>query len=140
VSLTLSGAIKARVESGGLRLSVYRDLPPDGTPLPYAVCTEGIARPIEPNGDAGAQLETREEVQLDVWQALTDPTTRARTERPNLALQVAARVHMHTVEDVEGGRVYPLRVRDVRRVPQPDKNLVRDTITLSALRTLGATT
>lgn len=141
MSATLAGALKAHIEAGGLSLQCFRDKPPPKTPLPYAVILEGVGRDTEPSGDFGdpaATLEWREEVQIDVWQAAVALDTGARTERYDLPGEVVKRLHGATIGNVGDGRVYPLRVTATRRLPDPDSNLIRDTISVQALRQIGA--
>lgn len=142
MSATFAGALKAHIEAGGLTLQCFRDAPPPKTPLPYVVIFEGIGRDTEPTGDFGdpaAQLEWREEAQVDVWQAAKALDTGTVTERYDLPGALVRRLRGATIGNVGDGRVYPLKVTAARRVPNPDKNLIRDTITVQALRQIGTT-
>lgn len=141
MSATLSGAIKAQVESASLGLPVFRDRPPSGQPLPYAVVHEGIGRTMERAGDFGDATKTpehREECQLDVFQAAralaTGTTAEGRAESYSLVPAVIKALHGRTVQNVNGGRVYPLVVNGCTRAPDLRANVIRDTISIIALR------
>jgi hypothetical protein len=72
---TVSGALKYVIESGGLGVTVFRDLAPPKAPCPLVVITEGVAWNILPHGDTDAEgeLVIREQAQVDIYQALKRP-------------------------------------------------------------------
>ena len=82
---TLAGAIKFVIESAGLGVSAFRDMAPPKASMPFCVITEGVAWNTVPMGDTDAsdELTIREQVQVDIYQALraADGT---RTENPDL--------------------------------------------------------
>lgn len=146
MSATLGGALKAALESAGLGLSVYRDHPPAGAALPYVLVREGIASEVEPAGDfgdPGRQAEEREQAQVEVVQAWKNPLTGARLERYGLAQAAVRYLHGRALEDVLGGRVYPVRVVGRTRIPPATsgdgENIIRDVLTVEALRVVTGT-
>lgn len=140
MSATVAGAVKAHGETLGLSLPFYRDEAPAGAPLPYVVVSEGITSDPEPGdfGDPDATVDVRETVQMDLWQAMTDPASGARAERYGLRDVLVTRFRGAVLPDVLGGRCYPARVVRAQRVPAGEKNLVRDSIDLVIVRQVGA--
>jgi len=72
---TVSGALKYVIESAGLGVTVFRDLAPPKGPLQLVVITEGVAWNVVPSGDTDVEgeLRIREQVQVDIYQALRKP-------------------------------------------------------------------
>lgn len=73
MAATVSAAVKARLESLGLSLAVYRGGAPDNAAFPHAVVHEGIGDiPLTvasgDYGDPATEVMTQEEVQLDLYQ------------------------------------------------------------------------
>lgn len=64
---TTAGALKALIEGGGLSLSAYRDVAPQGQNLPYVVIHEEIAN-VPGLAEDGVPDVTAETVQIDLWQ------------------------------------------------------------------------
>lgn len=146
MSATLSGALKALVESAGLGLPVYRDRPPAGAPLPYALVTEGIASAPEPTGDftdPAREHEVREQAQVEVVQAWKAGDG-SRLERYGLAQAVARALHGRTPQPVLGGRCWPVSVvaGPTRQPvgPGEDDNLIREVMTVQVLRVVTGST
>ena len=138
MSATVAGAVKARLESLGMGMSAFRDVAPPNQPLPYWTVQEGIGRAPEPAGDFGDPDnpgEVREEVQVDLWQARrkADGTS---AEDYTLVHRTIQGLRGAVLDDVLGGRCYPARVTDSRRIPDPDANLIHDTITIQIVRAL----
>lgn len=86
---TLGGSIKYVIESAGLGVQVFRGIVPPKAHLPYCVVTEGITWNTWSQGDTDALDETtvREQVQLDIYQALRSADGE-RTEDPDLEDQI----------------------------------------------------
>jgi hypothetical protein len=81
---TVSAAVKARLESQGLSLAVYRGGAPANASYPHVVVHEGIGTVelAEASGDLGdpaTEVTVREELQVDLYQlARTVSTTQGR--------------------------------------------------------------
>lgn len=143
MSATLGGAFKAALESKGLGIAFYRDEAPPGTDLPYGIVTElpAVSEPAGDFGDPdGVDVEVRQQVQIDVWQAWRTPAGAVAEDRL-LAGRVAAVCRgLRILETVGVGRCYPAVLRTWQPVregqPLSGDNLVRDIITVEVLRTL----
>lgn len=73
MALTTGGALKARIESLGLGVAVYRNGAPEAAPYPFVNIQDGIGEVElrEAHGDFGdpdAEVMVREECQVDVYQ------------------------------------------------------------------------
>lgn len=141
MSATIEGAVKALLEEGGFGLAVYRGKAPVQARLPY-VEVSSVASPAERTGDLGddtAVPEVRDELDVSLWQAVTDPATGRVIERYGLAHQMATYLRGRTPQNVLDRRVYPLVVNGVTRVPVPEDNTQRESISVTALRQTGGT-
>jgi hypothetical protein len=141
MAATIEGSVKALLEEGGFGLAVFRDRAPKDTPLPY-LTVESVNDPVVPSGDFGdaaAPLEVRADLDVSLWQPITDPATGRVIERYGLAQSIASWLRGRVPGDVLGRRVYPLVVSGVTRVPTRETNVQRETIAVSALRVTGGT-
>lgn len=149
MSATVSGALKAYIESLGLGLQVFRDGAPTdqatGLPelsaYPFAVVQEGIAYDQRSDGDLGdsaAVRTVRELVQVDVYQLARAVSggTSVSTESYALADTLRARLHGARLGLVGTQQVDGVLTRGGQRWPISD-NVVRHTITLEINRTLN---
>ena len=135
---TLAGSIKTLLEGLGLGLSVFRDIAPARAHLPYVVVTERVAYSVLPHGDTDAtdELAIREQVQLDVWQALRSSTGQ-RTEVYNLADRVVFAI-TNTRLSSWTNHVLGVRVLSATSGLSDGNTLRRDTITAEIDRVLAA--
>jgi hypothetical protein len=126
---TLAGAIKTVLEQGGLGVSVYRDVAPPRASLPFVVVTEGVSWIPLPSGDydASNELVVREQVQVDVWQALRSATG-TRIEVYDLGAQVVALLH-NTRLPTWIHHVFGVRVLNKVSGLSDDSTLRRETVT-----------
>lgn len=128
MAATTRGAIKAWLEAGGLGIAVYsREAPKDAT-YPFVTVEERIAVTPEAHGDNGADAAVREQVQLNVWQ-------RTSSTDGQLVDAVIQRLHGGLLAAAPS-HVYGLSVDFATTVPDPDKTVVHDAITVSVRRAL----
>lgn len=82
---TLSGAIKSLLEQLGAGLQVFRSVAPPKAHMPFCVITEDVSWLVLNHGDTDVTTEmpVREQVQVDIYQALRGPDGE-RTENVEL--------------------------------------------------------
>ncbi|MGQ4351985.1 hypothetical protein [Streptomyces drozdowiczii] len=144
MAATTSGAIKARIESLGLGVPVFRDGPRESQACPFVVVTEAVAVGMDArgNGDFGdpdAAIAIVETVTVDLIQnARTKATasTAPNAERYGLAEVIAHQLHGRPLP-AHPAKVTAVRVRDMDRFPIKD-NRTRTSITVEIHRQLLA--
>lgn len=142
MAATTSGAVKARVESLGLNVPVFRDGPREGQACPFVVVTEAVSTGLDTNGngdygDPDAPIQIVETVTVDLIQnarVKTSASTAANTERYGLAETIAHALHGHPLP-AHPAKVTAVRVTDLDRFPIQN-NLVRTSITVLIHREL----
>ncbi|MFJ4918141.1 hypothetical protein [Streptomyces sp. NPDC088726] len=142
MAATTSGAIKARIESLGFNVPVFRDGPREGQACPFVVVTEALSvgMDVGGNGDFGdpaAVLSIVEKVAVDLVQsarAKTGAATAASVERYGLAEAIAHQLHGRPLP-AHPAKVTAVRVTDIDRFPISD-NRVRTSITVEIHRQL----
>lgn len=142
MAATTSGAIKARIESLGLNVPVFRDGPREGQAPPFVVVTEAldIAMDAAANGDYGdpaAVLSIVEKVGVDLIEtARTKATagTAKAVERYGLAETIAHQLHGRPLP-AHPAKVTAVRVTGLDRFPIKD-NRVRTSLTVEIHRQL----
>jgi hypothetical protein len=142
MAATTSGAIKARIESLGLNVPVFRDGPREGQACPFVVVTEAVSTGLDrkANGDYGdpnAGLAIVETVTVDLVQnARTKATasTAPNAERYGLAETIAHQLHGRPLP-AHPAKVTAVRVIDLDRFEIKD-NRVRSSITVEIHRQL----
>lgn len=141
ISASTAGALKAYIESKGLGLAVYKDVPPPdelGKTIfpPYVTVSEGIAvTPVsDEDGGAGNGGESYvvELAQVDLWMAWRDQGN-GRKESPALARSLH-RILAGAMLDTSPARVYNVAVQNDLRLEERDNNLVHHAITLAINR------
>lgn len=142
MAATTSGALKARVESLGLGVPVFRDGPREGQAPPFVVVTEALA--ITPdargNGDFGdpdAVLSIVEKVAVDLVQnarTKANASTAPNAERYGLAETIAHHLHGRPLP-AHPAKVTAVKVVDIDRFPIKD-NRTRTSITVEIHRHL----
>ncbi|MFI6639950.1 hypothetical protein [Streptomyces sp. NPDC050504] len=144
MAATTAGAIKARLETLGFGVPVFRDGPREGQAEPFIVVQEGLpaARDLRASGDFGdpdATIEIAETVVVDLVQQArvkTGARTTKVTERYGLAEAIAHALHGCTLPD-HPARVTAVTVQDIDRIPI-EENRVRHSITVQIRRALLA--
>ena len=143
-----ANAIKAYLEAQGLGVSVYRDLQPPDTALPFITVFENIGMAPEPafNSFDDSEKHVRELVQVDVWQMWRDTTGEIQESYtlPDAVVKAlmgarlsAGPTHVAGVNVV--GMVRTLgEPGDVGPFGQPLQGKVRHAITVEVRRTLTA--
>ncbi|MGW2210119.1 hypothetical protein [Streptomyces sp. NPDC001781] len=139
MAATTAGAIKARIESLGLSVPVFRDGPREGQAPPFVVVQEGMPASIDLRaaGDAGADPQVTEIVKVDLVEQArvqTGARTTRVTERYGLNETLATALHGCTLPD-HPAKVTSVRVQDIDRIPIED-NRVRHSITVAIRRAL----
>lgn len=142
MAATTSGAIKARIESLGLNVPVFRDGPREGQAPPFVVVTEALstAMDVGGNGDFGdpaAVLSIVEKVAVDLVQNARIKATAAtapNAERYGLAETIAHQLHGRPLP-AHPAKVTAVKVTDIDRFPISD-NRVRASITVEIHRQL----
>lgn len=142
MAATTSGAVKARIESLGFSVPVFRDGPREGQAPPYVVVTEAVAMGMDSrgNGDFGdpnAPLAIVETITVDLIQnARTKATasTAPNAERYGLAEAIAHQLHGRPLP-AHPAKVTAVRVTDLDRFAIKD-NRVRTSITVEIRRHL----
>lgn len=135
IAVSSSGALKAKIESLGLSITVYRDRAPETTPLPYAVISEGIATVPDPLEDNVASTG-KETVSIDIFQQWKDPVTGALTENRGLPDAIVRGIHGQGLPAAPT-RAYAVLVKTTRRLaPEEPENLTHSNITGVIWRTL----
>ncbi len=148
MSAVTGSALKARIESLGLGVTVYRD----GAPVndagkiaaayPHVVVHDGIGEDFELHGDTtdpAAHDGVIELVQVDVYQLarrLTGGQQSVNVESYTLPEDVANGLRRSAGLSVRGNRVYGVIVTRVRRWPIAD-NVVRHTMDVTVRRDTG---
>lgn len=132
---TVSGAIKHVIESAGLSVTVFRDVPPPKAPLPLCVVTEGVAWNILPSGDTDVEgeLRVREQAQVDIYQALKAPDG-SRVERIGLEDSICVLLHRTKLDN---WLEYCLGVQILARSSHLAENLRRTIVTVQIDRVLA---
>ena len=136
---TVSGAVKAKVESLGLGLSCYRDAAPrlpgaqdEPLPeLPYVSVREGIAATPDQDGayDDDVAHTKAEQVQVDLWQRWRNPSTGKPEESYTLARDLELGLQGAQLVGLPF-RVYGCRVLATARLLEPNDNVVHHVVTL----------
>lgn len=142
MAATTSGAIKARIESLGLNVPVFRDGPREGQACPFVVVTEAVSTGLDQrgNGDFGdpaAGLAIVETVTVDLVQNARTKATAATApsvERYGLAETIAHHLHGRPLP-AHPAKVTAVRVTDLDRFEIKD-NRVRTSITIAIHRQL----
>lgn len=132
---TVAGAIKNVIESAGLSIMVFRDVPPPRAPLPFCVVTEGVAWNILPSGDTDVEgeLRVREQAQVDIYQALKSATGE-RVERIGLEDSICVLLHR---TKLGSWLEYCLGVQILARSSHLADNLRRTIVTVQIDRVLA---
>lgn len=137
MSATTAGALKAFLEGLGLGIEAHRDIAPSAATLPYVTIREQVS--MEPeiafNQASDEDGHVREQVQLDLWQQWRDPSTKAKTEDPELPDAVVDALR-NVVLETSPTRSMPIRVTSCIRLFEQDANLVHHAITVEVPRTL----
>ena len=142
MAASMSGAIKARLESLAFGVPVFRDGPRPGQAEPYIVVQEGLpaTRNLTAAGDFGdpdAEIPIVETIVVDLLQQArvkTGPKTTRVTERYGLAEAIGAALHGCQLPAAPAP-VTAVRLVDIDRIPIED-NKVRHSITVEVHRTL----
>lgn len=141
MAATTSGAIKARIESLGIHVPVFRDGPRPEQAPPFIVVTEALSTGIDfrANGDFGdpaAAINIVETVTVDLVQnaRLKTGGTAKNVERYGLAEAIAHALHAHPLP-AHPAKVTAVRVTDLDRFEIKD-NRVRHSITVTIHREL----
>lgn len=138
--LTSSGALKALIEAGGLKVAAYRDAMPDDASLPAITVDENVATSQERHGDTGdAQGHHGESEQLFVhlWELWRKPDG-SSGERYDLSRGL--KKLLRTAPGFRFGpdnaptRVYGLTIAGHARIVEEEANVVHHTITLTMRR------
>lgn len=142
-SASTRNAVKRLIEGLDLGLAVFEDRRPSddvqASMWPYATVVD--ASPVVAGGlEDGRQVSARETVFIDIWQHYRD----AGGNRGGSETLVPA-----LLRGLSGARPRPLRegtryqaliytivLRDSRRVPDPDRNVIHDAITVEVVRQL----
>ena len=141
MSASTAGAVKAHIESLGLRMPVFRDGAGDRTDPPYVTVQEGIGYDTEAHGDTGdpdADMGVAELVQVDVYlpaRRRTATGLTANAESYTVPDRVHRGLHGATIGPVGGARVYGCLVQSRLRWPIAD-NVARHTFTVRVKRGL----
>lgn len=143
MTATSSGAVKARVESLGLHLSCFRDQLPPGQRLPACVVREALAVVPDLDGDYGdpaADRTVTETVQLDLYeQSRSNDPAATTVESTSLADALQHGLHQTDLRvsgQSQRAMVWACQVTTRVRAPVSDKNLVRNSYTLTIRRQL----
>lgn len=128
-----AGAVKAKIEGGGLSLSAFRDEAPEGQSYPYATIREAISVVGEFNPLSDNPPHVSELVQVDLWQQWRHPTTRAVTESYTLAPALFALLH-GTRLPAAPKFTYQVSVESMVRMLERNDNLVHHALTLRIRR------
>ena len=136
MAATISGALKALIESLGLSLPAFRDLAPKGQSYPYASIQEGIDIGSEPtanvySGDRGV-VET---AQVTLWDQLQSPNSHAQTESYTLPDALHAGLNGARLP-MAPSKVYGLKVVGRVRLPNRDTGVVQHVYTVQIKRNL----
>jgi len=137
VSQTAEGALKALLESKGLSISGFRDVPPEGTKEPYFTLTEiSLAMDsLEDGGPAsGAEATGSDLMQLDLWQ--TWKVNDKVVDSPTLPDRISRTLHGASLNfGTPNQRVYGVLLNHprIKRIDR-DANLVNHTWTLDLRR------
>lgn len=142
MAATTSGALKARIESLGFGVPVFRDGPREGQACPFVVVTEAVAVGLDSrgNGDFGdpdAPIAIVETVTVDLIQnarTKAGAATAPNAERYGLAEAIAHQLHGRPLP-AHPAKVTAVRVRDMDRFPIKD-NRTRTSITVEIHRHL----
>lgn len=135
MAVSTSGALKAQIESLGLKLTVYRDRAPEGTATPYVVVNEALATIPDKLEDGGTSTG-KETVSIDVWQQWKDPATGSLTENRTLSDSIVRGIHACNLTQAPT-RAYSVLVKSTRRLPpEEEMNLTHSNITAVVWRVL----
>ena len=140
MSMTSSGALKALIEGGGLRVSAYRDALPKLAEMPCITIDEDVATSQERHGDTGdpsGHHGESEQLFVHLWQlwrtADGKPAERYSLTRDLKALLRTARPFAYGPDDAPV-RVYGLRIDGHARIVEEEANVVHSTITVTMRR------
>lgn len=142
MAATTSGALKARIESLGYGVPVFRDGPRPGQDYPYVVVTEGVSMGLDgqANGDFGdpdREMNIIEIATVDLVErgrAKTGATTTKNVERYGLGEALAHALHGCSLP-AHPAKVHGVIVQGVDRIPLVD-NVVRHSIAVRIHREL----
>lgn len=140
IPATSSGALKALIESGGLRLAAYRDAIPRGGNMPCVTIDEEVATSQEAHGDSGdpnAHRGESEQLFVHLWElwrtAEGNPAETYGLPRRLKALILAAPGLIYGPTDAPV-RVYGLQIAGHARIVEEEANVVHHTITVTMRR------
>lgn len=135
MAVSASGALKAKIESLGLSISVYRDRAPETTALPYAVVNEGLAT-VPDKLEDGATSTGKETVSIDIFQMWKNLATGAFAENRGLSDAIVRGIHGQTLPAAPT-KAYACLVKNSRRLaPEEEENLTHSNITAVIWRVL----
>lgn len=137
---TSSGALKALLEGGGLRISVYRDAMPEEHAMPNVTIDENVATSQERHGDTGdpnGHHGESEQVFVHLWELWRGPHGKP-AERYDLIRDLkrllrTARPFVYGPDDAPV-RVYGLRIDGHVRIVEDEENVVHHTVTVTLRR------
>lgn len=143
MSRTTAGAIKARIETLGLGIPVFRDGtdPAHQLKAPYVTIQEGIGFDTDHHGDVGdptADVGLSELVQVDIYlpaRVLAGAGLTSVAESSTIPDRVHRGLHGAQLASVGTARVYGCLVESRLRWPIAD-NLSRHTLTIRVKRGL----
>lgn len=137
---TSSGALKAIIEAGGLKIAAYRDRLPQHDELPVVTIDENVATTQERHGDHGdptAHHGEAEQVFVHLWELWRTsegkPAERYELIRDLKRLLRTAPPFAYGPDDAPV-RVYGLRIDGHARIVEDEENVVHHTITVTLRR------
>lgn len=146
MSASTANAIKALIEAGGLGLSAYSDVAPEGTtpwspgrgPTPFVTITEGIAiTPAAINAPLSGERDfvVVELVQVSLWQAWRDPESASKRVVESKTLPDALLTLLHGAQlPTAPTHVWAVFVRSILRLLERSENVVQHPITVELVR------
>lgn len=140
MSMTSAGALKALIESGGLKVAAYRDAMPQTADMPVVTIDENVATSQERHGDNADPDGHHGESELlnvhlwELWRTQEGkPAERYELIRDLKRLLRTARPFSYGRDDAPV-RVYGLRIDGHARIVEEDENVVHHTISLTMRR------
>lgn len=140
MAATTSGALKALIESAGLGLAAYRDEAPENATPPFVVIHEAVSLVPDSSNTRhdGSQRQSREEVQVSLWQEWRSSSPASIAESYTLPDALKEAIDGAALPISGNGappkHVWGLRFLSSRRILDRENNRVHHPLTVEVIR------